>query len=38
LQNKEGKKKAILRKHRNLPERELNFEIVNEGIRKRGWI
>ena len=37
LQNKNGKKKAIIRKHRSLPEKELNFEIVNEGIRKRGW-
>ena len=38
LQNKNGKKKAIIRKHRSLPEKELNFEIVNEGIRKRGWL
>lgn len=38
LQNKNGKKKAIIRKHRSLPETELNFEIINEGIRKRGWI
>ena len=38
LQNNNGKKKAILRKHRSLAESELNFEICNEGIRKRGWI
>ncbi len=38
LQNNRGKKKAILRKHRSLPEKELNFEIINKGIRKRGWI
>jgi len=38
LQNKDGKKKAIIRKHRSLPEKELNFEIVNEGIIKRGWL
>jgi len=38
LQNRGGKKKAIVRKHRSLPEKELNFEIVNEGIRKKGWI
>tara|TARA_Y100000034_G_scaffold136124_1_gene210950 strand:- start:23041 stop:23802 length:762 start_codon:yes stop_codon:yes gene_type:complete len=38
LQSKSGKKKAIVRKHRSMPEKELNFEIVNEGIRKRGWI
>lgn len=38
LKNKNGRKKAIIRKHRSLPESELNFEIVNEGIRKKGWI
>jgi len=38
LQNKNGKKKAIIRKHRSLPEKELGFEIVDEGIRKRGWL
>ncbi len=38
LQNKNGKKKAVLKKHRSFPEKELNFEIVNEGIRKRGWL
>lgn len=38
LQNKGGKKKAIIRKHRSLPEKELNFEIVDEGIRKRRWL
>ena len=38
LQNRGGKKKAIIRKHRSMPESELNFEVVNEGVRKRGWI
>ncbi|OGJ20026.1 DNA repair and recombination protein RadB [Candidatus Pacearchaeota archaeon RBG_13_36_9] len=38
LENNRGKRKAILRKHRSLPEKELSFEIVGEGIRKRGWI
>lgn len=38
LQNKNGKKKAIIKKHRSMPEKELNFEIINEGIRKRGWL
>lgn len=38
LQNKNGKKKAIIRKHRSMPETELNFEVVNEGIKKRGWL
>jgi DNA repair protein RadB len=35
----EGKnKKAILRKHRSLPEKELGFYITRTGIKKRGWI
>ena len=35
----EGKrKKAVLLKHRSLPIKEMNFEIKNEGIFKRGWI
>jgi len=38
LQINKGKKKAVLRKHRSLPEKELNFEITNRGVRKRGWI
>lgn len=39
LKNKNGKKKAIIKKHRSLPEKELNFEIVNEGIiKKKGWL
>ena len=31
-------KKAIIKKHRSLPEKELSFEIINEGIRKKGWL
>lgn len=38
LQNKGGRKKAIIRKHRSLPEKVLNFEIVNEGVQRRGWL
>lgn len=38
LKNEKGKKCAIIRKHRSIPLRELNFEICNEGIRKKGWI
>ena len=33
-----GKRQAIIRKHRSLPEKSLNFEICNEGIRKKGWL
>ena len=36
LQNFRGKRKIILRKHRSLPVKELPFEIVNAGIKKRG--
>ncbi len=38
LQNNRGRRKAILKKHRSLPEKELNFEIINKGIRRKGWI
>ena len=37
LQNKSGRK-AILIKHRSLPEKEISFEIKNEGVFKRGWL
>ena len=36
LQDFRGKRKLILKKHRSLPVKELAFEIVNEGIRRRG--
>ncbi|MFA5060822.1 MAG: DNA repair and recombination protein RadB [Candidatus Pacearchaeota archaeon] len=36
LQNFRGRRKLILKKHRSLPEKELFFEIVNSGIRKKG--
>ena len=36
LKNNYGKRKLILKKHRSLPIKELAFEIVNAGIRKRG--
>src|SRR4030042_1457868 len=35
LRNEKGKRKAILLKHRSLPEKEMNFEIRNEGIVKK---
>jgi len=38
LKNTRGKRTAILRKHRALPEKELDFEICNDGIRKKGWL
>jgi len=36
LKNERGKRKAILKKHRSLPEREMGFEIRNEGIFRKG--
>lgn len=38
VQNYRGRRLLKLRKHRSLPEKELEFEIINTGIRKRGWI
>ncbi|MEK6914801.1 MAG: hypothetical protein AABW83_04075 [Nanoarchaeota archaeon] len=38
LQNEKGKKRAIIRKHRSIHEKDLYFEIINEGIRKKGWM
>jgi DNA repair protein RadB len=36
LKNYNGKRSIILQKHRSLPVKELAFEIINPGIRKRG--
>jgi DNA repair protein RadB len=36
LKSNYGKRKIILRKHRSLPQKELSFEIVDEGIKKKG--
>lgn len=38
LKNERGKRKAVLLKHRSLPEKSMNFEIKNEGIFRRRWI
>jgi len=38
LENEKGKRKAVLLKHRSLPEKEFEFEIKNKGIFKKGWI
>lgn len=38
LRNEKGRRSAHLIKHRSLPEKELVFQITNEGIKKRGWI
>jgi len=36
IENEKGKRKAILKKHRSLPEKSIDFEITNSGIKKRG--
>ncbi|MEK6918015.1 MAG: DNA repair and recombination protein RadB [Nanoarchaeota archaeon] len=38
LKHEGGKRKAILLKHRSLPEKEMVFEIKNKGIFKKSWI
>ncbi|MBU4308174.1 MAG: DNA repair and recombination protein RadB [Nanoarchaeota archaeon] len=38
LKNNNGKRKAILLKHRSLPEKEFSFIIKNEGVFRKGWI
>ncbi|MCK4647666.1 DNA repair and recombination protein RadB [Candidatus Pacearchaeota archaeon] len=38
LRSDNRKRKAILLKHRSLPDKELSFEIKEKGIFKRGWI
>ncbi len=38
LRRKSNKRKAILRKHRSLPEKEFSFYINDKGIEKSGWL
>lgn len=38
LRQEGNKRKAVLLKHRNIRNKELSFEIIDKGIRKRGWI
>lgn len=38
LKNSKGKRTLLLKKHRSLPEKLLDFEITNSGIKKKGWI
>lgn len=38
LKNEGGKRKAVLLKHRSMPQKELNFEIKEKGIFRKGWI
>jgi DNA repair protein RadB len=38
LKNNNGKRKAVLLKHRSMDIKELNFEIKDKGVFKKGWI
>lgn len=38
LRYERGKRTLYIRKHRSLPEKNMDFVIVNEGIKKRGWL
>ncbi len=38
LSNEKGKRTASIKKHRSLPEKLLDFQITNDGIKKKGWI
>jgi DNA repair protein RadB len=38
LINEKGNRRAYLRKHRSLKEKELDYKITNTGIKKVGWI
>ena len=38
LTNDKGRRSAHLRKHRSLPEKSMDFQIINSGVRKKGWI
>lgn len=38
LQVEKGKRKAVLLKHRSLPGKEINFDIRQKGVYRRGWI
>ncbi|MEM4326067.1 MAG: DNA repair and recombination protein RadB [Candidatus Pacearchaeota archaeon] len=37
LRNDNGKRKAILLKHRSMPRKELDFEIKEKGVFRKGW-
>ncbi|MBR9702059.1 DNA repair and recombination protein RadB [Candidatus Pacearchaeota archaeon] len=38
LKNNNGKRKAVLLKHRSLPQKELSFEIKDKGVYRKRWI
>ena len=38
LKNDRGKRKAVLLKHRSLPQKEMSFDIKDKGVFKKRWI
>ena len=38
LANENGRRAAYLVKHRSLPQKKLEFVIVGDGVKKRGWL
>jgi hypothetical protein len=38
LKNENKRRRAVLLKHRSLPEKEISFEIRDNGVFKKGWI
>lgn len=38
LENENGRRRAVLLKHRSLPHKEISFEIRNKGIYRKGWL
>jgi len=38
IKNDRGKRTLIIRKHRSLAEKKLEFEIIDRGIKRRGWL
>ncbi len=38
LKRGSNRRTLVLKKHRSLPEKEMDYEIVNSGIKRKGWI
>lgn len=38
LKRGNNRRSLVLKKHRSLPEKSMDYEIINSGIRKKGWI
>lgn len=38
LKNERGRRSVFIRKHRSLPEKNMDFVITNDGVSKRGWL